>query len=562
MIEMLVGTKKRFSKVTALIIAVLMLVSTLAATAMAAPTNTTAAKQFTDINGHWAQKEINDWTSKGLIAGYEDNTFRPDNPVTRAEFVTFVDRAFNLTQTADISFKDVDKTDWFYTDIQKAKAANIVSGYEDNTFRPNNSITREETAAILTRLLKPQPVTQDALKAFKDSSQVSDWAKATVNTAVYYGLIKGYPDNTIEPNNPITRAETVVILNRALNLQQTPAPIPTPTSTTYDKAGTYGPETGMNTINGDVTISAADVTLQNTTIKGNLLIAKAVGDGNVTLKNVTVEGTTTINGGGEHSIVLEDCTLVQIVVNKDDGKIRLVAKGATKADSVILQSGAKLEEDNITGKGFATVSIEGANAQITLKGNYDNVKVNAAGASVEVASGTVNNLTVSDAAKDSKIDIADGAKISVLAVNAAAAITGKGTIETANINANNVTVEQKPANTTIASGITAEIGGQSATGSTSSNTGNNGGGGSTATKYAVTVANAAYASVNTDKQTAAAGDTVTITVTPNEGYKCNSITVTDSNGKQVVTTTVKDGQLIYFHNACKCSNSGGNSNSN
>ncbi|QSZ27623.1 S-layer homology domain-containing protein [Aceticella autotrophica] len=480
MIEMLVGTKKRFSKISALIIAILMLISSISATALAAPTDTTTAKQFTDIKGHWAEKEINDWISKGLIAGYEDNTFRPDNPVTRAEFVTFTNRSNNLTKTADINFKDVKSTDWFYNEIQKAKAANIVSGYDDNTFRPNNSITREEAAAILTRLLKLQPVTQDALKGFKDASQVSDWAKDAVNTAVYYGLIKGYPDNTVGPDNPITRAETVVILNRALNLEQTPAP----TSTIYDKAGTYGPQTGMNTINGDVTISAADVTLQNTTIKGNLLISKAVGDGNVTLKNVIIEGTTTINGGGEHSIVLEDCTLAQIIVNKDDGKIRLVAKGATKADSVTLQSGAKLEEDNITGKGFANISIEGtipANVQITLTGNYDNVKVNAPGVSVEIASGTVNNLTVSDTAKDSKINIADGAKVSTLTANAAAAITGKGTIETASINANNVTIEQKPINTNIASGITAVIGGQATTSSTSSNTVGGGGGGSSST---------------------------------------------------------------------------------
>ncbi|QSZ27532.1 S-layer homology domain-containing protein [Aceticella autotrophica] len=478
MIEMLVGTKRHFSKISALIIAILMLISNIAATALAAPTNTTTAKQFTDIKGHWAEKEINDWISKGLIAGYEDNTFRPDNSVTRAEFVTFTDRVFNLTQTTDITFKDVKSTDWFYKEIQKAKAANIVSGYDDNTFRPNNFITREEAAAILTRLLKLQSVTQDALKGFKDASKISSWAKDAVNTAVYYGLIKGYPDNTVGPDNPITRAETVVILDRALKLQQTPIPSPAPTSTIYDKAGTYGPQTGMNTINGDVTISAADVTLQNTTIKGNLLISKAVGDGNVTLKNVIVEGTTTVNGGGEHSIVLEDCTLAQIIVNKDDGKIRLVAKGATKADSVTLQSGGKLEEDNVTGKGFTDVSIEGTNTQVTLIGNYDNIKVNAPGVSVEVASGTVNNLTISDTAKDSKINIDDGVKVSVLAVNAAAAITGKGTIETANINANNVTIEQKPTNTNIASGITAIIGGQKTTGSTSSNTGNSGGGSS------------------------------------------------------------------------------------
>ncbi|QSZ27533.1 S-layer homology domain-containing protein [Aceticella autotrophica] len=565
MTEMLVGTKRHFSKISALIIAILMLISNIAATALAAPTNTTTAKQFTDIKGHWAEKEINDWISKGLIAGYEDNTFRPDNPVTRAEFVTFTDRSNNLTQTTDITFKDVKSTDWFYKEIQKAKAANIISGYDDNTFRPNNFITREEAAAILTRLLKLQSVTQDALKGFKDASKISSWAKDAVNTAVYYGLIKGYPDNTVGPDNPITRAETVVILDRALKLQQTPIPSPAPTSTIYDKAGTYGPQTGMNTINGDVTISAADVTLQNTTIKGNLLISKAVGDGNVTLKNVIVEGTTTVNGGGEHSIVLEDCTLAQIIVNKDDGKIRLVAKGATKADSVTLQSGGKLEEDNVTGKGFTDVSIEGTNTQVTLIGNYDNIKVNAPGVSVEVASGTVNNLTVSDTAKDSKINIDDGVKVSVLAVNAAAAITGKGTIETANINANNVTIEQKPTNTNIASAITAVISGQSTTGSTSSNSGGGGGGSSSNTGNggglsSTNSSNSGLTSSNSNNSSGSSSNNNTNTVknvkdlymlVKNALKKNNSDTIYMSYGmkySQTIYLVLYHHPELYYHN--------------
>lgn len=468
------NTKTRFSKILALITAVLMLIPSIAVTGFADTNSTSDAKQFTDVKGHWAENDINDWVAKGLVSGYEDNTFKPDNPVTRAEFVTFIDRSFKLTQTTDISFKDVKLSDWFYADIQKAKASNLIDGYNDNTVRPNNPITREEAAAIVVRLLKLQPSSQDVLKSFKDLSQISYWSRNSVNAAVANGLLAGYGDNTLGPTKQITRAETIVLLNRALIEQSKQT-----SAVSYDKAGTYGPETGTSTINSDVVVSAPDVILQNTIINGNLLIDKAVGNGNVTLKNVTINGTVTVNGGGEHSIVFDNCILAKVVVRKEDGKVRVVAQGSTKADSVSLQSGAKLEEDNTTDKGFSNVTIEGtlpAGTEIVLSGNFDNVKVNVPGVSVSVASGIVNNITVSDTAKDAKIDIAEGAKVSILEANVAVSVTGKGSIEIANINANGVTIEQKPANTNIASGVTATIGGQNVTVPSTGSTGSTGSG--------------------------------------------------------------------------------------
>lgn len=173
--------KKQFLKMLVLITTILMLISNISTSVLANSTDTTT-KQFTDIKGHWAEKEINDWVSKGLASGYEDGTFRPNNFVTRVEFVTFVNRAFNLTQTANINFKDVKPTNWFYVEVQKAKAANIISGYNDNTFRPNVPITREEAISIIVRLLvtlKKIPAVStfslNYLSNFNDVNNVSDW---------------------------------------------------------------------------------------------------------------------------------------------------------------------------------------------------------------------------------------------------------------------------------------------------------------------------------------------------------------------------------------------------
>ncbi|PHO07554.1 hypothetical protein BFT35_05635 [Thermoanaerobacterium thermosaccharolyticum] len=473
------NVKTRFSKVLSLIISILMLMPVFSVNGYAGTDSSVGIVQFSDVNGHWAETTINDWAKKGLISGYTDGTFKPNNSVTRAEFLAFINRSFNLTQTADINFKDVKSTDWFYNDLRIAKAANIIDGYEDNTMRPNNSITREEAAAIVARLLNLRESGQDLLIKFKDSSQVSEWSKGSLNALVANGLIAGYDDNTISPKQPITRAEAVVLLSRAQNLQQKLSQI------IYDKAGTYGPETGTDTINNNVEISVPDVTLQNLVINGNLIIDKSVGDGNVALKNVTVNGTVNVNGGGEHSVVFENCSIVQVVVNKEDGKVRIVASGSTKIDSVTLQSGAKLEEDNATNGGFANVTIDNtlpADSEVILSGNFDNVKLNAPNVVVSVSNGSVKNLLISDEAKNSAIDIADNAIVTTLSVNAPVSVTGNGTIETANINVNGVTLEQKPISVNISGGVTTTISGQTVTStgnntgsSTGSNTGSNSG---------------------------------------------------------------------------------------
>lgn len=104
---------------------------------------------LTDIKGHWAEGFINDFVSKGYIGGYDDNTFRPNNSITRAEFVKIVNRTFGFTEKATEGFKDVASNKWYYDDILIAKKAGYIDGYDDNTFKPKNRITRAETVKML-----------------------------------------------------------------------------------------------------------------------------------------------------------------------------------------------------------------------------------------------------------------------------------------------------------------------------------------------------------------------------------------------------------------------------
>jgi len=173
-----------------------------------------------DIQGHWAEQEISDWTSQGLSSGYADGTYRPDNSITRAEFITLVNRSFGFTDMEDPNFTDVSSTDWFYNEIAKAKSAGYISGNGDNTMLPDNSITRQEVAAILVRLLGLQGVDETTLQVFSDAGAIQSWARPGVAAVVKSGLMKGYQDQTFLPLNPITRAEALVTLQRALDSRQ------------------------------------------------------------------------------------------------------------------------------------------------------------------------------------------------------------------------------------------------------------------------------------------------------------------------------------------------------
>lgn len=386
-----------------------------------------SAANLSDISGHWAQSEIKAMVDKGAVTGYPDNTFKPNNTITRAEFITIVNRAFSFTETAEISYRDVKPTDWFASQIQRASAAGYIAGYEDNTMRPGNNISRQEAAVIITRILNLDTSNGAAeVDRFTDAASIPAWSKNAIGAAVKSGYLTGYPDQSFKAGNAITRAEAVVVIGRCLVAE------------IFNEAGTYGPQTGSETIDGNVIISASGVTLRNMVITGDLTIAASVGEGNFTLKNVTVNGTTYVNGGGANSGTL-DGFFGKIVVNKDG--VRLIATGGTSVSSTTLNSFARLEEpSSLTGSGFYNLVLTGsipAGTTIVISGQFNNVIVNAPGVTVQIESGS---------------------KVASLEVNQFASITGTGTITTATINASNVTLAQTPNTTTVAEGLTTVVG--------------------------------------------------------------------------------------------------------
>lgn len=157
------------------------------------------------------------------IHGYGDDTVRPNANITRAEAATIfynlmtADSREKFASTAN-SFPDVKKDAWYNEYVSTLARASVLIGYEDGTFKPNKEISRAEMATILTRFEVLNKDFQNEVKAvsFKDVSS-SHWAAKYIKTAANNGWIAGYTDGTFKPDAPITRAETVTMVNRVLN---------------------------------------------------------------------------------------------------------------------------------------------------------------------------------------------------------------------------------------------------------------------------------------------------------------------------------------------------------
>lgn len=170
---------------------------------------------FNDIKTHWAKDNIMDFVNKGYIDGYkEDNTFRPNNDITRAEFVKLVNRTFGYTEKGEENFNDVSPSHWYYDEVRIAMKAGYINGKSATIFDPNAQITRQEVAKIATTIKNNKDEDLDRISTFVDGNQVDEWAKPYVEGAIEAGYIQGLLENKISPKGKTTRAEAVVILSR------------------------------------------------------------------------------------------------------------------------------------------------------------------------------------------------------------------------------------------------------------------------------------------------------------------------------------------------------------
>ncbi|MDW7650627.1 MAG: S-layer homology domain-containing protein [Bacillota bacterium] len=183
------------------------------------------SKTFTDIADHWAQTTIELLASRHLVFGMTESTFEPETSLTRAQTATLLVRALGLQPTsANKSFTDVEEGAWYYSTVLTAAQAGLVTGYPDGTFMPDQIVSRQEFTSMVARAVRyagqtntlTEEQVDQILDTYTDGTTVSDWARTEMAYAVNLGLITGFPDNTIQPTGTSTRAQGTAILERML----------------------------------------------------------------------------------------------------------------------------------------------------------------------------------------------------------------------------------------------------------------------------------------------------------------------------------------------------------
>lgn len=208
----------RSKKFTGLLLALFLVTAVLGAN----PGQLQAATVPSDVAGHWAQVQILAMLEQGNASGDPDGRFRPDDTITRAEFMSMVNRTFKLTTTVPISFTDVQPSDWFYNDVAIAVANGYIAGYGDGTMQPNSPITRQEMAVVIAQLLKLDITDLDPLARFTDRAGIPTWSQGALAAMVKAGYLNGFPDGSIGFGQPASRGMAAYVL--ALVLADQPVP--------------------------------------------------------------------------------------------------------------------------------------------------------------------------------------------------------------------------------------------------------------------------------------------------------------------------------------------------
>lgn len=365
-----------------------------------------------DIGGHWAQGTIIQWTSKGYISGYEDGTFKPDNSITRAEFVRLVNQSMGYTKTGNAYFSDVSSSYWGYNDIQKGVAAGYVRGDGNGKFRPNDPVSRQEAAVMISQICG---LGQDfsAAAKYTDYRYIPSWAAGYVGAVSKAGIMSGYPDGDFKGDRYLSRAEAVIALDKALN---------------YNASTTDNREVLKN-------YKLTDTSLKDKIIKGDLVISSSLSKKDVVLDNVKVEGSIIVEGG--KTITAKNCEINNLEMSTSDATFD--ATGKTTVKKTTFEKYGKL-----TGSGYSKVVIdEDLNDYVTLDAEIDEVELDEETNVKLLSDCVIDSFTATKNADNATINF-NSAKVKNMYLYDAVRITGKGDIRNMTVYESGVKSSIKP----------------------------------------------------------------------------------------------------------------------
>ncbi|MBN7773539.1 S-layer homology domain-containing protein [Clostridium aminobutyricum] len=180
---------------------------------------------FSDMTNHWAKDSVNNMGSRMVVTGVGNNNYAPGRNMTRAEFSAVIVRALGLAPASGASnFSDIKTSDWYNGYIETAVSYGIIKGYDNGKFGPNDTITREQAMTMLARAMKVTGLNADLtdknvselIGAYTDGTAVSAYAKESVAACLETGITAGRSNQIIAPKDSITRAEVAIMAERLL----------------------------------------------------------------------------------------------------------------------------------------------------------------------------------------------------------------------------------------------------------------------------------------------------------------------------------------------------------
>jgi S-layer homology domain len=186
-----------------------------------AQAQTRSTTTFSDVtSGYWANGYIQELASRNILTGFPDGSFRPDEPVTRAQFAAMLRTAFNRNPVRNtVNFKDVPSDYWASAAIRDAYSKGFMSGYPENDFRPGEYIPRAQVLVALTNGLGyvPSGAVGTTLQSFSDASSIPDWARNSIAAATEKKIVVNYPNaQYLNPTRPATRSEVAAFIYQAM----------------------------------------------------------------------------------------------------------------------------------------------------------------------------------------------------------------------------------------------------------------------------------------------------------------------------------------------------------
>ena len=185
---------------------------------------TALAADRSEFEGHWASESLTYFADQGWLKGYKDGTYRPDNNITRAEFMTILNRVCGYTQRDDEAakaFTDVDASKWYFEQVSIALAAGYTNGTGKTTMSPNAPLTRQQAFTMIARATGLSTDDLSSLEKFSDAASIGKFAKSSIAALAAKGYVEGYKDGTLRPTRNVTRAEAVKTMYACLDLLTT-----------------------------------------------------------------------------------------------------------------------------------------------------------------------------------------------------------------------------------------------------------------------------------------------------------------------------------------------------